>query len=49
MGSGFESNIADELEMLAVCYFQLEEMEKAEHYYEGAEQFREQLQKSETA
>ncbi len=45
MGHGFESDVADELEGLALCYAKLEEIEKGAPYYMRAKQIREQLQK----
>ncbi len=45
MGRGFESDVADELEWLAVCYLNLGEIEKGAPYYMRAKQIREQLQK----
>ena len=43
MGKGFESNVADELKMIAFCYLKLEEIEKVRLYYERAENIRERL------
>jgi tetratricopeptide (TPR) repeat protein len=49
MGRGFESQLADQSEGLAVCCMQLGESEKGVEYAMEAKQIREQLQKSETA
>jgi len=38
LGQGFESDVADELEALAICYVKLGEVEKALPYYERARQ-----------
>src|SRR5262249_13167183 len=43
LGHGFELDVADELEGLAVCYVQLGEIKKGEAYYSRARRIREQL------
>jgi tetratricopeptide (TPR) repeat protein len=44
MGKGFESDIADELNMLAVCYVKLGEIDKGVLYHTCAQKIREQLE-----
>jgi tetratricopeptide (TPR) repeat protein len=44
MGRGFESKVADQLEMLAACYVKLGEIEKGSLYYTRAQKIREQLE-----
>ncbi len=44
MGRGFESDVADELEILAACHVKLEEVEKAASYDVRAKLIRGQLQ-----
>jgi len=46
MGNGFESNVANELEMVAICYLKLGETEKGAEYEARAKQIREQLWQS---
>jgi hypothetical protein len=49
MGRGFESDVADELEMIADCYIKLENIEQGVPYYERAQKIQEQLQKKKEA
>ena len=46
LGRGFESHVADELELLASGYSQLGEIEKGIPYYRDAEQIRREIKES---